>query len=87
MLSIAISTNVLTFLLCFYVLFIPAVPLLIYLGKTLVYDFHIYHSHAGWHLLHSLSENGDEIWKQSAVTRKFKPHYGMVGSVLSHVGS
>ena len=56
----------LTFL-CFYVLFHSCISNAQVFGKTLVHEFHISYSYTECYLLISLSENGDTIWKQSAV--------------------
>ena len=59
--------SLLFFILCFQVLFHSYSSHAQLLRKTLVHEFHISYSHTEWYLLSSLRENGNEIWKQSAV--------------------
>ena len=62
----------LTFFVCFYVLFHSCCFHSHVFGKTLEHEFHFSCSRSEWNLHSLLSENGDEICKQSAVKLNFK---------------
>ena len=62
----------LTFFVCFYVIFHSCCFHAHVFGKTLEHEFHFSCSRTEWNLHSLLSENGDEICKQSAVKLNFK---------------
>ena len=65
--SLNVFSSLLTSFLCLYVLFHSCCSHAQVFGKTLMHEFHISYCHAKWQLLSSLRENGDKIFKLSAV--------------------
>ena len=65
--SFHIHASVLTFFLCFLVLFHFYCSNARVFEKTLVREFYISYGHTEWNVLSSISENRDIICKQSAI--------------------